>query len=68
MTKPLTPRDQDLLDLLANHPLRTDVVLAAKEMAEYRQDASRGTRQVSILINVLDYARLVLTTYGRHDP
>lgn len=68
MTKPLTPTDRDLLDLLANHPLRTDVVLAAKEMAEYRQDASRGTRQVSILINVLDYARLVLTTYGRHDP
>lgn len=63
-----TPRDQDLLDLLANHPLRTDVVLAAKEMAEYRQDASRGTRQVSMLVNVVDYARLVLTTYGRHDP
>ena len=63
-----TPTDQDLLDLLANHPLRTDVVLAAKEMAEYRQDASRGTRQVSILINVVDYARLVLKTYGRPDP
>ena len=63
-----TPTEQDLLDLLANHPLRTDIVLAAKEMAEYRQDASRGTRQVSMLVNVVDYARLVLTTYGRHDP
>lgn len=70
MTKAManTPTDRDLLDLLANHPLRTDIVLAAKEMAEYRQDASRGTRQVSILINVVDYARLVLKTYGRHDP
>ena len=65
---PSTPTDQDLLDLLANHPLRTDIVLAAKEMAEYRQDASRGTRQVRILINVVDYVRLVLKTYGRHDP
>jgi len=63
-----TPTDQDLLELLANHPLRTDIVLAAKEMAEYRQDASRGARQVSILINVVDYAKLVLQTYGRHDP
>ena len=63
-----TPTDQDLLDLLANHPLRTDIVLAAKEMAEYRQDASRGARQVSMLINVVDYVRLVLKTYGRHDP
>ena len=63
-----TPTDQDLLDLLANHPLRTDIVLAAKEMAEYRQDASRGARQVSMLVNVVDYVRLVLKTYGRHDP
>lgn len=62
-TKTNTPTDRDLLDLLANHPLRTDIVIAAKEMAEYRQDASRGSRQVSMLVNVLDYAKLVLQTY-----
>jgi len=62
------PTDQDSLDPLTNHPLRTDVVIAAKEMAEYRQDASRGIHQNRMLRNIVDYVELVLKTYGRHDP
>jgi hypothetical protein len=35
-------------------------------MAEYHSDAGRGARQVTMLMNVIDYARLVLRVYGKH--
>lgn len=65
---PNQPTDEDLLTLLRDHPLRTNIVRAAKEMAEYHNDAGRGARQVGMLVNTVDYARLVLKVYGHHDP
>lgn len=67
LDKRRSPSDEDLLRLLRDHPLRTSIVLAAKEMAEYHDDAGRGARQVSMLMNVINYTRLVLKEYGGHD-
>jgi hypothetical protein len=60
------PTDQDLLELLRDHPLKADIVMAAKEMAEYHNDAGQGARQVVMFHDALDYARKVLKAYG-HD-
>jgi hypothetical protein len=62
------PTDQELLELLRDHPLKADIVMAAKEMAEYHNDAGQGARQVVMFHDALDYARKVLKAYGHDVP
>lgn len=57
--------EAELLELLKDHPLRTDIMMASKEMAEYHMDSGQGARMVRMLTNVIDYTKLALRVYGR---